>query len=148
MPNLIKSVYEAPNAADFIPVQQYEEILVHPHCDFKKGVTLAAGFQHVNAGDVLGMITTGPQTGKFRVRAAASVDGSQVPVCIAARPVQMVNYDPSLPNDNALLDVDFAIDAIFKGLVKASTVHGITSADYAAFGIVDLRPYQDVMILN
>ena len=143
-----RSIYETATVG-YQPNQDIEEILIHPCCDFKKGVTIAAGSHCINVGDVLGQITSaGPNMGKFTLRVSTASDGSQVPICIAARPAAMANYDPNFPNDNNILDTDFAIDAIFKGIVKASAVHGISSADYASFGIIDLRPYQDVLILR
>jgi hypothetical protein len=143
MSTFIRSVYEAPSGYDQIKIQSYDELLVHPGHDYKKGVTIAAGTPCLSAGDALSQITTGPNMGKFQKRNAPD------PVsCIVARPVAMASYDPNNPTVNNILDLDFAVDAIFRGIVKASMVSGINSADYAALGIIDMRPAQDAMILR
>ena len=138
----VTSIYQAASV-DAIAKQSYDELLVHPGHDFKKGVTIAAGTPVVTVGDALSKVLTGPNTGKYQKR-----NGSDPVDCIAARSVSMSNYDPNNPGVNNILDMDFAIDAIFRGIVKASMVTGINSGDYASLGIIDLRPAQDALILR
>ena len=134
----ISSRYTAPglNAND---LQSIDELLAFPGHDWKAGVTLAAGTPVIAAGDILTMITTGPDTGKFRKQLTG-----EPAVCIAARPVQPTQYDTANPVANVMLDTDFMIDTIYSGYVKASMVHG----DLTGMDVIDLRPAQDVLIVR
>jgi hypothetical protein len=68
--------YQAPNVHS-IAQQTIEEILLHPGREFKKGVTLAAGYPHVKVGDVLGRITASGKCRRYTpclVKTGASSD--------------------------------------------------------------------------
>jgi hypothetical protein len=73
------SLYRAPGVDTFAE-QSIEELLVHPDdgASFKTGVQIAKGTPLVRIGDVLGMIQTGANSGKFRRYTSGVVRNTQV----------------------------------------------------------------------
>jgi len=213
MSTFVGTRYQAPNVRS-IAEQTVAELLVHPGNEFKKGVTLAAGYPCVEVGDLLGRITA---TGKFRRYPTALVhtggtgtviklkdqtlgnviappfkvgeivnvgtdntntivavnhetgeitiggsitfvadedvhlttaDGAEAAVCIAARPIFSGLYDPSNPNLNNMLDVDYLVDAIFQGILKRSVLRGLDTAAVTALAAQSLMPALDAVIIR
>ena len=89
-----------------------------------------------------------------------TLDGSEIPVCVAARNVAPAMYDPSRPDINNILDTDYEVDGIFWGIVKASMLMGLGPGMVMGKGynpansptnmmwVTDLRPSLDAAIIR